>query len=94
MRDMYAVIDDLFRVFENIHQLLCHWTGESLDALVAEVLKLDPLEAELSEIVGSWKHARLIKISIYHTIFPHVDKPKPTKPRSVHDICQCKPRTP
>jgi hypothetical protein len=79
MRDMYNVMDDLFNVFENIHNMFCHWKSEYNEAFVLEMLKLDPLEKELAEITGDWKKARLIKIGIYRSIFPHIRTYKPTK---------------
>ena len=80
MRDMYDVMNDLFKVFETIHTLFCHWKSEYREAFITAALKLDPLEKELAEITGDWKQARLIKIGMYRSIFPHIRTYKPTEP--------------
>ncbi|HVB21030.1 MAG TPA: hypothetical protein VNG51_03680 [Ktedonobacteraceae bacterium] len=69
MRDMYDVTDDLFKVFEMIRAMFQHWTKESPDAFMDEMLKFRTLETELEQVMGEGSAHTIIQ-GIYRSIFP------------------------
>ncbi|MEO8971554.1 MAG: hypothetical protein ABI406_08155 [Ktedonobacteraceae bacterium] len=70
MRDIYDVTDDLFKVFETIRAMFRHWTKESPDAFMGEMLKFRALETELEQAAGDEKNAHTIIQGLYWSVFP------------------------
>ncbi|HVB25982.1 MAG TPA: hypothetical protein VNG51_28845 [Ktedonobacteraceae bacterium] len=69
-RDIYDVTDDLFKVFKTIRVMFRHWTNESPDAFMQEMMKFRALETELEQVTGDEGSAHTLILGIYRSVFP------------------------
>lgn len=68
-RQLNAIVDNIFEVFESVHEMFRNWKQEYHMLFIEQVMRLQKLEAELSMPGYDKDFILTLKQTIYHSIF-------------------------
>lgn len=68
-RQLNALVDAIFEVFESVHEMLRDWKHEDHMPFIEQVTRLQKLEAELYALRYDEDFILTLKQVIYHSVF-------------------------
>jgi hypothetical protein len=68
-RQLIPIVDDIFEVYEQVHRLLCQWKPSYHLSFIAQVVRLQQLESELTTLGYDEDFVLIVKQVVYHSIF-------------------------
>jgi hypothetical protein len=68
-RQLIPIVDDIFEVFEQVHQLLCQWQPSYHIPFIAHLVRLQQLESELATLGFDEDFVLIVKQVVYHSVF-------------------------
>jgi hypothetical protein len=68
-RQLNALVDAIFEVFENVHEMLRDWKHEYHMPFIEQVTRLQKLEAELYALGYDEDFILALKQVIFHSVF-------------------------
>ena len=69
LNETYEVVDDIFKVFENVRSLFHSWDKSKHMTFIQEVMKLQALEVKLYKLGYDDGFVRLLMKAVYESIF-------------------------
>ena len=69
LEETYSVVDDMFRVFENVKSMFNQWDRSKHMPFIREVRKLQDLESRLLQLGYGEDFTRLLVKCIYESVF-------------------------
>jgi len=68
-KQLNAIVDNIFEVFESVHEMFRNWKHEYHMSFIEQVTRLQKLEAELSMLGYDKDFILTLKQTIYRSIF-------------------------
>lgn len=69
LEDTYNIVDEIFRVFENVKDMFKQWDRSKHMPFIQEVMKLQALENRLSQLGYQEDFTRLLVTCVYESVF-------------------------
>lgn len=69
-KKLNLIVDDIFDVFECIHEMLQDWKCDYHTSFIEQVMKLKKLESELYALGYDEVYALMINRIVYQSVFP------------------------
>lgn len=69
LEDTYNIVDEIFRVFENVKGMFKQWDRSKHMPFIQEVMKLQALENRLSQLGYQEDFTRLLVKCVYESVF-------------------------
>lgn len=73
LNETYEVVDDIFKVFENVRSLFHPWDKSKHMTFIQEVMKLQALEVKLYKLGYDDDLVRLLMKAVYESIFTRAE---------------------
>lgn len=74
LEDTYSVVDDIFRVFENIRSMFRQWDRSKHMPFIREAMKLQELENRLLRLGYQEDFTRLLVKCVYESVFTEYER--------------------
>jgi len=69
IRQLNALVDAIFEVFESVHEMLRDWKHEYHMPFIEQVTRLQKLEAELYALGYDEDFILILEQTVYHAVF-------------------------
>ncbi|MGH2479623.1 MAG: hypothetical protein ACRDHW_08215 [Ktedonobacteraceae bacterium] len=73
LNETYAVVDDIFTVFENVRSMFRAWDKSKHMPFIQQVMKLQVLEVKLYKLGYDEDFVRLLVKAVYESVFTRTE---------------------
>lgn len=73
LEETYAVVDDIFRVFENVREMFRSWDKTKHAPFIQEVMKLQRLEERLLQLGYTDEFVKLLLKAVKESVFTQTE---------------------